>query len=254
MREMLAAAMLGLLALLATGAGAEAVDAPECPKTPMRVLVLGDSLAEGLWGSLHRAFARCDTMNVVRLTSVSDGLAKTSDEDWLGRYFATAGEPSEDTTDVVIVQLGANDITTIRNGRTRESFNTDTWNSLYTQRVAHLTRALGDRSAAVYWFGLPVVGNTSWEPSYQIISQLQADAVRKAGGNFVDIHEFTKFGTDDFAMNGKLNGRLMQLRAPDKVHFTKPGYDLVASRILGELEKLIANTNRRIALQDVKLQ
>ena len=185
---------------------------------------------------------------------VSDGLAKTSDQDWIHRYVSKAGQPQDKSNDIVIVQMGANDITTIRNGRTRESFNTDVWNALYQQRVVTLARTLEANSAKLYWVGLPVVGNTSWEPSYRIISQLQSAAVRKAGGTFVDIHELTTFGTGDFSMNGNFEGRLMQLRAADKVHFTKPGYDYVASVVLADLGKVIENHNRRIALQDVQLQ
>ncbi|WP_425051359.1 DUF459 domain-containing protein [Psychromarinibacter sp. S121] len=254
MRKYLLGAILGLSALVSAMSPAQALDAPSCPKTPMRVVVLGDSLADGLWSSLYRVFAQCDTMNVVRLTAVSDGLAKTSDQDWIHRYLTKAGQPQDKSNDIVIVQMGANDITTIRNGRTRESFNTEVWNALYQQRVVTLARTLEANSAKLYWVGLPIVGNTSWEPSYRIISQLQSAAVRKTGGTFVDIHELTTFGTGDFSMNGNFEGRLMQLRAADKVHFTKPGYDYVASVVLADLDKVIENHNRRIALQDVQLQ
>lgn len=254
MKKTFLGALIGLVGLFAAGTAAEALDAETCPKSPMRVLVLGDSLADGLWASLNRFYTQCETMRVVRLTAVSDGLAKTSDRDWIQRYLAKAGEPKDKTKDIVVVQIGANDITFIRNGRSRESFNTEAWNQLYHQRVSELTRILGARSAEVFWFGLPIVGNTKWEPSYQIISQLQADAVRGSGGTFIDIHQLTTFGTGDFAMNASFDGRVLQMRAPDKVHFTNPGYDYVASQVLDEIAVLIANTNRRIALQDVELQ
>ncbi len=254
MRSYLLGVVMGLVGLVAAGSGAQALDSSSCPKAPMRVIVMGDSLADGLWASLKRFYAQCDTMNVVRLTAVSDGLARSSDQDWIQRYLRKAGEPSDRSKDVFVVQIGANDITAIRNGRSRESFNTSQWNQLYAQRVATLTKVLGDRSAEVLWIGLPVVGNTNYEPSYQIISKLQSGAVRRAGGKFIDIHKLTQFGTGTFSMNGTINGRLMQLRAPDKVHFTKPGYDYVASVAVGEIAKAIANTNRQVALQDVKLQ
>ncbi len=251
MKRYLAGVLVGLAALFGAAQGAQALD---CPNSPMRVLVIGDSLADGLWMSFRRAFAQCGTMDVVRLTKVSDGLAKTSGQGWIQRYMHRAGAPKDKMSDIVVVQMGANDITAIRNGRTRESFNTDTWNALYAQRVGQMTRTLGANASKVYWLGLPVVGNTDWEPSYQIISALQAAAVRKAGGTFIDIHELTKFGTGDFSMAGKIGGQLMRLRAPDKVHFTKPGYDYVASVVLNDVAKVIANHNRRIALQDVQLQ
>lgn len=253
MRNRIVGAIVGLCGLMLGALPSQALDAQDCPKTDMRVMVLGDSLADGLWASLNRFYAQCDTMKVVRLTAVSDGLAKTSDQDWIQRYLA-AGAPKDPAMDVVVVQMGANDITYIRNGRTRESFNSENWDSLYYQRVQELTKTLRSRSAEVFWFGLPVVGNTKWEPSYRIISELQAAAVKKAGGQFIDIHTLTQFGTGDFAMNARYEGQILQMRAADKVHFTKPGYDFVASQVLDELGALIAKTNRRIALKDVELQ
>jgi hypothetical protein len=252
MKRRLIGAIVGLVTMFA--GVAEAQEAPACPAAPMRLVVLGDSLADGLWASFQRSFVQCDTMEVVRLTAVSDGLAKSSGAEWIERYMTKAGLPADGTTDIAVVQVGANDINFIRNGSSREIFNTELWTELYAARVGEITDALAANSAEVFWVGLPVVGNTSFEPSYQIISALQKRAVRKAGGTFIDIHELTKFGSDDFAMSGKVDGRLVKMRASDKVHFTLPGYDVVARAVLEDLVDIINATNRRLALQDVQTQ
>ncbi|MCB1357017.1 MAG: DUF459 domain-containing protein [Maritimibacter sp.] len=256
MKVRLIGAVFGLAAMVlgATAGLARAESTPACPTAPMRLVVLGDSLADGLWASFQRSFAACDTLEVVRVTAVSDGLAKSSDEEWISRYMTQAGLPEDGTTDVAVVQIGANDINFIRNGNSREIFNTELWNELYAQRVREVTGTLGAHSAAVFWVGLPVVGNNKFEPSYQIITAVQKQAVRKAGGKFVDIHELTKFGTGDFAMSGKVDGQIVKMRAADKVHFTLPGYDMVARAVLDDLVDIINATNRRLALQDVKIQ
>lgn len=239
-------------AVCLAAAPAQAAELPlsACPTAAMRIVVIGDSLADGLWGAFRRAYARCSAIDVVRLTEVSDGLAKTSDTEWAERYAASGGGK----TDMVVVQIGANDITFIRNGRSREPFDTETWTALYRDRVAGLTRALQSGAGAVIWLGLPVVGKGNLEGPYRTISTLQKQAVTAAGGAFVDIHDVTTFGTGDFAMNGDFDGRLQQLRASDKVHFTATGYDLVAGEILDDLGRFITATDRRAALQDVQLQ
>lgn len=249
------AGALGALSVLGgAGAVARAEPAPACPSAPMRLVVMGDSLADGLWASFQRSFVACDTMEVVRLTAVSDGLAKSSGEDWIARYMAEVGMPQEGTTDVAVVQIGANDINFIRHGNSREIFNTALWNELYAERVGEVVGALDDHSAEVFWVGLPVVGNQKFEPNYQIISALQHEAVRKAGARFIDIHELTTFGTGAFAMSGKVDGRVVKMRAADKVHFTLPGYDMVARAVLDDLTDIIVATNRKLALQDVSAQ
>ncbi|MEZ5769764.1 MAG: GDSL-type esterase/lipase family protein [Paracoccaceae bacterium] len=253
MNRRLIGAIFGFVTMFA-GGGIQAQEAPACPAAPMRLVVLGDSLADGLWASFQRTFLACDTMEVVRITAVSDGLAKSSGAEWIERYMTKAGVPEEGTTDVAVVQVGANDINFIRNGNSREIFNTEMWHELYAARVGEITEALAAHSAEVFWVGLPVVGNTSFEPSYQIISAVQKSAVRAAGGRFVDIHELTQFGTGDFTMSGKVDGQVVKMRAADKVHFTLPGYDMVARAVLGDLLDIINATNRRLALQDVQIQ
>lgn len=233
---------------------AAAVAAADCPVQPVRFVVLGDSLADGLWGSIFRTYAGCGSVETVRLTAVSDGLAKTGAEGWLARYAGVASAPESRGNDVVIVQIGANDITTIREGRTRESFSTQAWDTLYSARVAGLTSGLRAQAPQVIWLGLPIVGKSRLEGPYQTISKLQRAAVRQSGGIFVDIHNLTMFGTGAFAQNGTYLGRLRQLRAADKVHFTKLGYDYVAEAILGDLAQITLNRDRRAALQNVPLQ
>ena len=256
MKRRLIGAVIGLAAMFVgvTGGLARGQNAPACPTSPMRIVVMGDSLADGLWASFQRSFAPCDTLEVVRLTAVSDGLAKSSGAEWIERYETKAGLPEDGITDVAVVQIGANDINFIRNGNSREIFNTELWDELYSERVREITGTLRTHSAEVFWIGLPVVGNNKFEPNYQIITALQKDAVGKVGGKFVDIHELTQFGTGEFAMSGKVDGRLIKMRAADKVHFTLPGYDMVARAVLDDLVDIIIATNRRLALQDVQIQ
>ena len=242
------------LILAAAALPAYAIEEVACPKEPTRFVVLGDSLADGLWGSIFRSYARCDTVETLRLTSVSDGLAKTDAEKWLNRYRDAATTLDTRESDVVIIQIGANDITTIRNGRSRESFATEEWTAAYAGRVNDLTRGLKDSVAQVIWFGLPIVGKTKLEEPYQAISNLQKTTVSAAGGMFIDIHQLTQFGTGDFAMNGTYQGKLTKLRAADKVHFTKSGYDYVAAEVLDDLARITLERDRRAALKDVQLQ
>jgi len=244
-----------LLAGLMSGPSVAAIAGPPaCPKFATRIVVLGDSLADGLWGSLRRTYARCPMIETLRLTKVSDGLAKTSSDGWLARYTEVATDLKTSESDIVIVQIGANDITTIRNGHSRETFSTEAWNKLYSERVMGLMRGLRARAGSVIWFGLPIVGKSSFETPYNSISALQQAAVKSAGGTFIDIHDLTKFGTGDFAMNGSYEGRVQQLRASDKVHFTRSGYDYVAGVVLDDLTRIIAERDRRAAIQNVQLQ
>lgn len=253
-RSFLCTALLLAVSTLATPAIAAEIPPDACPKQPTRIVVLGDSLADGLWGSLFRSYARCDAVETLRLTVVSDGLAKTSNADWLAKYNRAATKLKTRESDIVIVQIGANDITTIRDGRSRESYGTEAWQKQYSDRVSKLTNGLRSNAAKVYWFGLPIVGKSNLEGPYQNISALQKAAVGRAGGVFIDIHKLTQFGTGGFSQNGTYRGKRQALRAGDKVHFTKSGYDFVAQAVMDRLAKFTLERDRRAALQDVQLQ
>ena len=247
---------LAFLALMAAPAAAEITlnHDLDCPTEHARIVVVGDSLADGLWASLHRSFARCGTMEVVRLTAVSDGLAKTSATDWLDRYAETTSGVETQATDIVVVQVGANDLTAIRSGTRRAVFGSENWDDAYAARAAELADGLGGEAAAVLWFGLPIVGKDALDESYRNLSRLQRQEVEARGIPFYDIHEMTKFGAEDFVMNAEVDGRLQQLRATDKVHFTSLGYDIVAAAMHSELKTLLARRDRSAALSDGLLQ
>ncbi|MEM7441430.1 MAG: GDSL-type esterase/lipase family protein [Pseudomonadota bacterium] len=231
------------------------IDEMGCPAMDTRLVVMGDSLADGLWGSLYRVFARCDNMDVVRLTKVSDGLARTDADAWMDRFTrATPADDDAPVTDIVIVQLGANDITFLRDGSKRASFGTPEWTAAYKKRAAKLANGLSGRASAVLWFGLPIVGSTKLEPSYQEISGLLQGALKGTKASYVDIHGLTKFGAENFVMNAKFDGRTVQMRATDKVHFTTIGYDLVLGSITKELGRLFAAKDRTVVMQSVVLQ
>ncbi|MYG27096.1 MAG: DUF459 domain-containing protein, partial [Boseongicola sp. SB0677_bin_26] len=225
------------------------------PYYDIRMVVLGDSLADGLWGSLRRAFARCNRIELVRLTKVSDGLAGTDAEAWLDRYArATPIVEGATAAEIVIVQVGANDITFLRDGTTRIVFGSPEWAPGYASRARRLAEGLTDQASAVIWLGLPIVGSARLQPHYREISNLLRGALSGTGAAFVDIHELTKFGSETFVMNARHDGRVVQMRATDRIHFTAVGYDRVLEWIAGDLIRVLAEIERSAAFQDVELQ
>ncbi|SLN18510.1 DUF459 domain-containing protein [Roseisalinus antarcticus] len=239
-----------LIAALGPGAAAaDTLDRIGCPAESVRIVVLGDSLADGLWGAFFRAFAGCSTVDLLRRTQVSDGLAKTDPEGWLARL-----GPEAEGADLVVVQIGANDITNIREGTTRHVFGSDEWRVVYGARATALAEGLRSRAPRLIWMGLPIVGQERFEDSYREISALQEAAITAAGGRFVDTHEPTTFGGGEFVMNAQWDGSVRQMRISDQVHFTELGYDVVAGLLAGEVERLFQTRERAAAMDGLALQ
>ena len=227
---------------------------PDCPAYKARLVVLGDSLADGLWGAFYRRYARCEMLEVVRLTKVSDGLAKTNAAGWLARYQALPNVTDPEQKDIILVQLGANDLTNLRQGTNRTVFNSPDWDTAYADRVRELGQGLVAAAGDVIWFSLPIVGKDSLRENYDHILDLQSTALKGLPIKYIDTYKLTSFGTDEFTMNARIDGKLRQMRADDRIHFTTVGYEVVAQAVLTDLEKFLHLQDSKIVINNVALQ
>jgi len=244
---------LALLFMSLASPAAAAFPEGLCPVQPATIAVVGDSLADGLWGAIYRSFMECKTVSVLRVTTVSDGLTRTSPEDWAQRIGDALDQRL--AADVVLVQVGANDIRPIRNGSTRALFADPAWDAAYGERTRTLAEQLADRTKKLIWLGLPIVGDEGLEEDYRHITKLQQTAVggvREA--YFVDIHQGTKFGSESFTPNGDVNGELRQLRASDQIHFTDIGYNMVLSIVSDDIVAVLKAKDADADLDSLVLQ
>jgi Uncharacterized protein conserved in bacteria len=156
--------------------------------------------------------------------------------------------------DLIIVQVGANDITNLREGTTRHVYGSDTWRAAYADRAKTLALGLREKSPRLIWMGLPIVGQDRFEPSYREITALQEAAVTEAGALFVDTHAPTTFGSEGFTMTADWDGGTRRVRVQDQVHFTELGYDLVAGLLAGEVQRLFQAAARDATMDGLALQ
>lgn len=243
---------LALVPLTALPAGASTLF---CPETPVQVAVLGDSLADGVWGSLFRGWHGCSTVTLHRVSAASEGLTVTAPADWSARLAESLGEGV--TADLMIVQFGANDIRPIRTETGRAAFGTPEWQAAYSARAIELLDLAAPRVTEAFWLGLPIVGNESLEPSYVEVSGLQegvAAAVTSMPVTFVDLHEATTFGTGAFVHSLEVDGTMTQLRATDMIHFTEKGYDLEVAVFAPAIEARLRAHDADAALNEMALQ
>jgi len=243
------------LAFCTPGMAGAASGALYCPTQPTDIAVMGDSLADGVWGALERGWSACGEVTLHRVTAVSDGLAVHDAATWIGRLAASLGP--EGRAEVVIIQLGANDIRPLRTAEGRATFGTDAWKAAYGNRATELLKGVANHASAAIWLGLPVVGDSRLESSYVEVSAVQSAAATGATAlpaRFVDLHEATEFGTGGFVQSAEVDGTMTQLRAPDLIHFTARGYDLVLATFAGDLEKRLRARDAKATLGGMALQ
>ena len=238
-------------------ASGQSVDAPAAPLTEDRtaaprpagalftVAVLGDSLGVTLGQGLAEAYgARADIV-VMRKARENTGLVRNDYFDWM----KTARDllDANDTLSAAVILLGANDRQPLRDETGAFDPRTPRWKQIYGDRVEAIAQAFKARGIPLIWVGLPVMKNERVSSDMEQINAVIRDRAGRAGAIYVDVWDaflddrgqFTTYGPD-------VNGQFQKLRAPDGVHFTRPGARKAAHFVEMEINRLVDSAVPRI--------
>jgi hypothetical protein len=214
---------------LALPAAAEFASRPE-ERGPVRIVVLGDSLGEGLWASLFRQFYRAKGLQIINAAKASTGFNATPYEDEVEALLRRG------RIDLLVVQTGANDRQRVLalDGKSFAHFGTPNWFTLYGQRLTLFHARLQQRRIPVLWVGLPVMRHRPYDEGMRIISRMHQEHAERHGAVFLDIARFTAGGEGEFVeLLSVPSGRVRRFRHEDGVHFWEFGYDRVAAHVAG---------------------
>jgi hypothetical protein len=195
---------------------------------PISIAVIGDSLADGIWGGVYRLLRKDQRFKVYRETVTASGLVRY---DWINRVNKLLQQKD---IDIAIVLMGTNDGQALSEGKQRYSYQSEGWKTAYTQRVHQLMNLLAEHHVATFWVGLPTMRRDSLGKQAVMLNQLY----QERAGNFEKIHFLSttqltageKGGYSAYLVDS--SGRKKLLRTNDGVHFTMSGYDLLARYII----------------------
>ncbi|CAN5473038.1 hypothetical protein BH10PSE7_BH10PSE7_14640 [soil metagenome] len=230
MRPAMRLAACFLAVLLAGAAAAEEPAKTYLPrKETYKVLVLGDSLAAGLWSGMMRMAADDASLSIDGRYKEDSGLARPEYYDW-PESIPKILENSP--IDIAVVLVGANDRQVIKNGEFRYAFGTREWTKLYETYDDRLIEALKHQGVAIYWVGLPPMQERDYDDAAVAIMELQRERAKAAGIRFVETRAtlapdgvYTNQGPDE-------TGTKTRLRSNDGVHFLRPGNNRLANLVL----------------------
>jgi hypothetical protein len=200
---------------------------------------LGDSFAAtGVGALLEKRLDAHPSIQCHRKGKSASGLARPDFFDWTaeGKRQIQARDP-----DLVVVVLGGNDgqDLTPHRGRKRVPWQHADWPTEYRARMDEFLSTLGAPARKVLWLGLPTMGLRSLEKKLELIREVQRDAVLALGegGIYLDTAPYV---TDD---NGGMlqaarvgdRGKVREIRAEDRIHFTMAGSEYFAERLYPEV-------------------
>lgn len=197
-----------------------------------RILLVGDSLMQGLAPHLITNLKRKYKVEAMDLSKHSTGLTYPAFFDWP----ATVEDAFElEDYSVVIVFLGANDPwdMTIKGRYVR--FGSEPWAAVYRERVARIINTAAMHRARLVWLGVPPLGRADLLGKAPKLNAIYAEEAGKMPlfARFVatdatltaDGASFTKF------LDLPDRGSVM-VRTDDGVHFTTQGHRLLANLTL----------------------
>lgn len=213
-----------------------------------RMVVLGDSLGDGLWSGLYRAFEPDPTVEVIKRSKVSTGLVRADRYDWDAALDEIL---KDDAYQIAVVMFGANDAQSIRKNKTVLKPGTDAWREAYGERVEAFIKKLRAGNVAVYWVGLPVMRAPQASGNAEFMNEIFREKAFINGAKYVETWSaFTDQSGRYSAYGPDMQGQVRRLRANDGVHFTMRGYLKLAHFVEKELRRdlSVAKLERNIPL------
>lgn len=212
-----------------------------------RVLVIGDSLADGLWSGLYRAFEEDPTMEVINRAKTGTGFTR-GNYNWVEEIDKIL---KEDAPHIVVVMFGANDNQGIRSGDGWLKGGTEAWDEAYGKKVEALIKKLRAKKVAVFWTGLPIMRGEAQSEEAELLNDIYRERSFINGAKFIDTWSgFTDESGRYSAVGPDMTGQERRLRADDGLHFTTRGYLKLAHFVEKEIRRdlSLAKLERNIPL------
>ena len=187
-----------------------------------RVVVLGDSLGEGLWSGLYRAFEEDKTLEFIQHAKPNSGFARIDSYNWNEQL---AKLLKEDTYQIAVVMFGASDAQGVRSGKEWLKVGSEGWREIYGQRVEAFIKQLRAANVAVYWVGLPIMRSPTQNEDAEKLNDVYREKAFINGAKFVETwNGFSDEGGRYSPYGPDMTGQVKRLRADDGVHMTMRGY------------------------------
>ena len=193
---------------------------------PLRVAVVGDSLAAGVGFYAERVF-KPFFADVTKQGQISTGLARPDYYNWPSalKEIASVFRP-----DLVIVLLGENDNQSLVDpqGRLETSIGTGAWPPAYEERVERFATIATGAGAHVIWIGLPVERDESrWVFIERQNTIYEKVADRLANVAYLDSWDLFAKPDGGYTAYFRDGNRVELVREDDGVHFTATGYTIL---------------------------
>lgn len=225
-----------LVAIFATTLALAAAPVRAETAAPLHVAFVGDSMADGLWGAMFRRLGKdkclAEKIKLIRKAKNGTGLTRLDQFNWVDDIGKIGDEFHPD---LYVGSFGVNDRQGIvEKDKRAVAYPSAAFDARYTDIVEDVLRAVVAQSASMLVIGLPVMLKENANSDAQAKNKLFEAAVKGVGSDKVTYVQPWTSGANPEKFEPYLpnaENSMVLVRAPDGVHFTSAGYDMVLETI-----------------------
>lgn len=225
------------------------------PKKRLRVWVAGDSLAITPGQSIERILGANKAIKPLGVDGrVSTGLERPDVFNW---FTYIPQELRRLDPKVVVISFGANDdhgyMTGLPEGVEVDDFATKAWVKEYRRRVAGLMDTIIRDGRLLIWIGVPITRSPEQTERFRVLNTVYQTEAAKRPGEVFFVNTYRLFQDEkgnyaDYLPDA--NGKLVNVRAPDGVHFQPEGGDWIAREVLRDIREVYDVTSWKKRLEE----
>lgn len=208
------------------------------PENKLKTWIIGDSLSITPGESMRRNFP-IDAFNIIGLQGqISTGLARPDVFNWFTHINDVVVKYHPQ---LIIATFGANDNQYLfGDSGAIGPFGTEIWRQEYSKRIASTLDYLAHQGVYTVWIAIPPVRDSVRNGHYTFINDITRREVAARPTTATYVETAKAFTNPDGSYSDALviDGTPTLLRAPDGIHFTRAGGDLIERLVLEKLHTL----------------
>lgn len=204
---------------------------------PVRILLTGDSLMEGLGPQMQEALDGYKNITIIPIGKKSTGLSRPDFYNWPA---VLEQNLKKHRPNIVVMWVGTNDPQNIYGKKGLGEPCSIEWQKAYYDKLMEIVKLTRRYRARLIFMGPPVMDKEPLNSQLIVINRIMSWTSRNNRAGFLDTRRILADKNGKYRHRGILkNGKAATLRTPDKIHITAAGNDLVMDRLLPYMGAII---------------